>query len=244
MGTSTAYHISKPPVPSSGEKKNREGKIQGYVYDNGIDELKKKKDTTALLSADKVTKTRCLRSSWGGFPTISVSSCHSFYLCSCLAPFAFPIIPTRGKICLTMDSPSQSYRLFGAQRSLHDLLGGGTGEFDAVLNRSWLCCLLLHLHEVVCILHFRIQWLVNNFCGRSGRCDVVEEEEGGCQVAGSGDCILDSLLLRAWLHTALLRVPGAYDPAHGPLRLGQGCTVAKQVILVWSLITHSRDLLG
>jgi reticulon-3 len=32
-----------------------------------------------------------------------------------------------------MDSPGRSCRLFGAQRSLHDLLGGGTGElFDLI----------------------------------------------------------------------------------------------------------------
>jgi len=42
--------------------------------------------------------------------------------------------PVGGGIRAAMGSPSQSRRLFGAHRSLHDLLGGGTGA-DVVLWR-------------------------------------------------------------------------------------------------------------
>jgi len=70
------------------------------------------------------------------------------------------------------------------------------------------------------------------FWGRSGGCGAVEEEGGGRRDAGRGGGVLGALLLRARLHAALLRVPGAYDPAHRPLRLGQGCAAAQQVILV------------
>ncbi|XP_025818620.1 uncharacterized protein LOC112894981 isoform X2 [Panicum hallii] len=102
-----------------------------------------------------------------------------------------------------MDSPGRSCRLFGAQRSLHDLLGGGTeAETEGVS------------------LEFS--------CGRSGGCGAVEEEGGGRRVAGRGGGVLGALLLRARQHAALIRVPGAHDPASSPLHLGQGCTAPPQ----------------
>ena len=70
------------------------------------------------------------------------------------------------------------------------------------------------------------------FCGRSGGCGAVEEEGAGRRDAGGRGGVMGALLLRARQHAALLRVPGAHDPAHRPLRLGQGCAAAQQVILV------------